>query len=61
MNEYMIIAMNDNGETFEVNLTFTTWEDACIMQETLENVCDAFSYLIYTMDEWLYEMENGRA
>ena len=59
MNTYIIIAMDDNGIAYETDATCTTWENACILQEKLEETCDAFSFLIYTLDQWLYELENG--
>ena len=59
MNAYMIIAIADNGTKTPVDMEFTTWDAACTLQEILEEVAPEFGYLIFTADEWMYEVENG--
>lgn len=61
MNAYMIIAIEENGKKAPVNLEFSNYNNACIMQETLETLCPALCFLVYTTDAWMYETENGRA
>ena len=61
MNTYTIIAIDNNGNKTAIDAEFATWDDACTAQEALETAHDDLGFLIYTADEWVYEMENGRA
>ena len=61
MNAYIIIAIDNNGTKTPIDMEFTTWENACTLQEILENACEDFGFLIFTNDEWMYECECGRA
>ena len=38
-----------------------TYAEACEVQEAMEWLHDENSYMIYSNDEWVYEVENGRA
>lgn len=59
MNAYIIIAIEDNGTKNPVDMEFAEYDNACIMQEILETLCPECGFLIYTNDEWMYEVENG--
>lgn len=59
MNTFVIIAFEDNGAKTPVDMEFTTYNNACIMQEVLETLCPYMGFLIYTADEWMYECENN--
>lgn len=61
MNAYMIIAIDATCKAVPATEElYPTWEAACEAQEALEALTDAVSFLIYTADEWMYEVENGR-
>ena len=59
MNAYIISAIDNNGIKTAMDMECTTWENACILQEALENACDEFAYLIYSNDQWVQECEQG--
>lgn len=59
MKTYIIIAIDNNSNKTAINMEFSTWDNACTVQEALETVCDDFVFLIYTADEWMYECENN--
>lgn len=59
MNNYVVIEINDKGEKRMLDGEYATWEEACEVQEAMEWLHDENGYLIYTNDEWMYEVENG--
>ena len=61
MRNWIIVEVNDNGDKMALEGEFTTWEDACRVQENLEEMNPDKCYLLYTCDEWMYECECGRA
>lgn len=58
MNAYIIIAIDNNGIKTAIDMECTTWENACILQEALENACGDYAYLIYSIDQWVQECER---
>ena len=60
MNKYVVIEINAEGEKRMLDGEYDTWEEACEVQEAMEWLHDENSYLIFTNDEWMYEVENGR-
>lgn len=38
---------------------YDTYDDACMMQEILEEQNPYTGFLVYTTDEWMYECENA--
>ena len=60
MNRYLIIEVNPNGELAPSIFDYPDYDTACAMQEILENLYPDYGYLVYTADEWMYEVENGR-
>ena len=60
MANWIVIEINFNGDKRVLDGEYATWEEACEVQEAMEWLHDENSYLIYTNDEWMYEMENGR-
>ena len=60
MMNWMLIEVAPNGVMIPLPIEYDKWEDACKGQEALEEVLTDRSYLIYSVDEWMYEMENGR-
>ena len=61
MNKYVVIEIKFDGSKRMLDGEYDTWEEACEVQEAMEWLHDENSYLIYTNDEWMYEVENGRA
>lgn len=61
MNRYLIIEVAPEGTKAPSIFDYPDYDTACVMQEILENLYPDYGYLIYTADEWMYEVENGRA
>jgi len=59
--KWIIIEIETNGEKVALPTEYNTYEDACWEQNFCEDVNPHKGYLIYTTDEWVYEVENGRA
>ncbi len=60
MNKYVVVEVNFNGDKRVLNGEYT-YAEACEVQEAMEWLHDENSYMIYSNDEWVYEVENGRA
>ena len=61
MSKWILIEIEDNGTKTALPTEFPTWDAACTAQEAAEEANPNKAYLILTVDEWVYEMENGRA
>ena len=59
--KWMLIEIKNNGEKVALPHEYDTYDEACEVQEMKEDLNPWNGYLIYTDDEWVYEMENGRA
>lgn len=57
---WIVIEINGNCDKRVLDGEYATYGEACEVQEAMEWLHDENSYLIYTVDEWMYEMENGR-
>ena len=60
MNRWIVVEFDGEGKATILEGEYTTWEDACKVQEEMETMHYEKAYLIYTCDEWMYECENGR-
>lgn len=61
MNRYLLIEVAPTGEKAPSIFDYPDYDSASNMQELYEALYPDYSYLIYTADEWMYEVENGRA
>lgn len=60
MNSYIVIEVNNYSKKAIASATdYPTWELACEEQEALEEQHTENCYLVYSVDEWMYECENG--
>ena len=59
--KWMLIEIKNNAEKVALPREYNTYDEACEAQEMKEDLNPWNGYLIYTADEWVYEMENGRA
>lgn len=60
MSKWIIVEVHTNGKKVALPTEYDKYEDACTEQEIFEDVNPHKAYLIYTNDEWMYEVENGR-
>ncbi len=61
MNKWLVVEINFDGEKRLIGAEYDVKDDAMEVQEAMEWLHDENCYLIYTCDEWMYEVENGRA
>jgi len=61
MNTWLIVEVNEQGEKTASKFFdfFETPDAAYAMQEILEILHPDYSYLVYSADEWMQEVENG--
>ena len=57
MTSYIVIEIKDNGAKRMLDGEYTNYSDACEVQEAMEWLHDENSYLIYTLNQWVYECE----
>ena len=60
MNKWIVVEVKFNGSKRVLDGEYDVWDDACEVQEAMEWLHDENAYLIYMVDEWMYEVENGR-
>lgn len=59
MSKYVVVEINFEGAKRLLDGEYATWDEACEVQEAMEWLYDENSYLIYTLDQWVYECENS--
>jgi hypothetical protein len=60
MSKWVVVEVKFDGSKRVLDGEYDIWDDACEVQEAMEWLHDENSYLIYTNNEWMYEVENGR-
>lgn len=60
MNRYLLIEVAPTGEKAPSIFDYPDYDSACTMQEIMEALYPDYSFLVYTADEWMYEVENER-
>ena len=60
MSKWMVVEIRFDGSKRILNGEYNTKEEAQEVQEAMEWLHGENCYLIYTCDEWIYEVENGR-
>ena len=59
MNNWIVVEIKWNGDKRALEGEYKTFSAACDVQERMENVCPENSYLVYRMDEYIQECEEG--
>ena len=59
MSKWILVRIESNGEKVALPKEYDSYDDACAMQEFLDDANPYNAHLIYTNDEWMYEVENG--
>ena len=59
MMNYLLIEVAPDGTKTPSIFEYATYDAACAMQEINETLYPEYSYLVYTVDEWVYECENN--
>ena len=60
MSKWVVVEVKFDGSKRVLAGEYGTWAEACVVQEAMEWLHDENSYLVFTNDEWMYEVENGR-
>ena len=60
MSKWVVVEVKFDGSKRVLEGEYSTWAEACEVQEAMEWLHDENSYLVFTNDEWMYEVENGR-
>ena len=60
MSNWVVIEIKFDGSKRMLDGEYANYDEACEVQEAMEWLHGENAYLIYTADEWMYEVENGR-
>ena len=58
--KWVVVRIGATGVKTVGEEEYSSYAIACTVQETLERQNPYTCFLIYTADEWMYEVENGR-
>lgn len=61
MMNWVVVEVKSDGSKRLLDGEYLAHEDACDVQEAMEWLHDENGYLVYTADEWMHEVESGRA
>ena len=61
MSKWILVKIDENGNKIALPKEYDSYKDACTVQEFLDDANPYNAHLIYKNDEWMYEVENGRA
>ena len=59
MSNYIVIEISFEGKIRALEGDYSTWEEACEVQEAMEWLHGENSYLITTQDAWMYDHETA--
>ena len=57
--KWILVKIEGNGKKTALPKEYDSYDDACAMQEFLDDANPYNAHLIYTTDEWVYECENN--
>ena len=61
MGKWILVKIDNEGRKTALPTEYNSYDDACAMQDFFDDANPYNAHLIYTADEWVYEVENGRA